>query len=42
MPLVQKFLHAYGGDIFIESVSVDIDKENHGTKVSILIPMISE
>ena len=39
MPLVQKFLHAYGGDISIDSTSIDTGKDKHGTKVSVLIPV---
>ncbi len=35
MPLVQKFIHTYGGDIRVESRSEKEDAEHHGTKISL-------
>lgn len=33
MPLVRKFIESYGGEILIESISEEDDKDNSGTKI---------
>ncbi len=35
MPLVRKFMHAYGGDIAIQSRSKDDHPDNHGTTIQL-------
>jgi len=35
MPLVQKFIQAYGGDITVESSSEKEDADNHGTTINL-------
>lgn len=39
MPLVQKFIHAYGGHIKIESLCLEENQQNHGTTVQLIFPL---
>ncbi len=39
MPLIKKFIEALGGSIRVESVSEEVDSENHGTNVILVLPL---
>jgi len=39
MPLVLKFMTAYGGEINVSSVDKEVDKDNHGTEVQLIFKM---
>jgi len=38
MPLVKKFMEAFGGEIQIESIQKQVGCQDHGTEISLLLP----